>query len=262
MMGHGMEIQRDCTVTADKDIMEAVTDYFELSLRTQKLCTSLRQFVKKSRDDQIIIDRALVVINEGQILLSEQECKEIMEELRIVRGEVICVEEFESVYNSHAEMQRKLGIVQTSVDKKIKGQKLMKGWSIAELSVVEKLSNVQCVEKGLQDVCEGNSWLKSQLVLVEDMNLGTFVSCKDVETMRVLVDLLHCELGRTAKSIEFGERHGDSFSLLLCMQDLRNKQPQFLKHLEGFERQAYDCNANISKARAVVLQKLITCLIH
>ncbi|GLJ39971.1 hypothetical protein SUGI_0817720 [Cryptomeria japonica] len=141
-------------------------------------------------------------------------------------------------------------MVQTNMFRKMKSYKMvMKGWSIAA-ALIKRLSKL-CVKHGLQTVsCERDIWLKSQFLLAEAMNLGTFMSCKDVETMRVLINRLHGEFDRTTKSIEFGERHGDSYALLLSLQDLRNRELEFLKLLEDLERQIYVCNATISKTNA------------
>ncbi|GLJ15364.1 hypothetical protein SUGI_0252050 [Cryptomeria japonica] len=259
-MGHGGLIVRENFVGANRELMGLVEDYFELSLRTQNLFTSLQGFVRKARDNQIVIARVLTR-NEGKVLLSEQDCRGITEELRIVKGELICVEKLQNVYRRHAEMQTQLGIAKTKVGRNFKNyNRLMKGWSIMA-ALVKRLSTLY-VEPLLENVCEEDGWLKSvgrcrsQFLLVEAMNSGTFMGCKEVETMRVFVDRFHCELGRTAKSIEFGERYGDSCALLVCLQDLRNRQPEFLKLLEDFERQTYVCNASISKAQALVSQRL------
>ncbi|KAL0386980.1 UNVERIFIED_CONTAM: hypothetical protein Sradi_2579800 [Sesamum radiatum] len=98
--------------------------------------------------------------------------------------------------------------------------------------------------------------VKGQKEIVNCMNVGTYVTIKDLDSIRVLIDRLEIEIESLLKNAEFAVINGDE-AVRVGVDEIRKKLDVFMKNIEELGVQADNCSRDIRRARTVILQRII-----
>jgi hypothetical protein len=97
--------------------------------------------------------------------------------------------------------------------------------------------------------------LKEQKVLVNAIQVGTFITIKDMESIRVLVNKLEIEIKSLLHHADFAIREEDVVKLVI--DELKKKMAVFMETFEDLAAQAHRCNRDIIRGRTMISQRII-----
>ncbi|OIT04709.1 PREDICTED: UPF0496 protein At4g34320-like [Nicotiana attenuata] len=264
-----------------RELFELVEEYFDNSLKTLDFLAALEKCLKRARDSQLLILVALQQFEE-ESGVEGNSYKKTLEELKNFKaaGEPFTEEFFQifqSVYMQQMLMLEKLQLKKHKLDKRLK---YIHAWrkvsnvifaatfaAVIICSVVATVITVPAVASALAAVPFGSmgKWidsflekyedvLKGQKELINTMYVGTFITIKDLDTIRVLIDRLEIEVDSLLKNVDFAI---DEQAVKLGIEEIRKKLDVFMKNVEDLGVQADVCSRDIRRARTVILQRII-----
>ncbi|XP_057782971.1 UPF0496 protein At4g34320-like [Salvia miltiorrhiza] len=278
-----LECKKD--IWKNQELFDLVEDYFDNSLKTLDFCAALEKCLKRARDSQLLILLALNQFEEedqgGEIRYSKT-----LEELRNFKdaGDPFTDEffqMFQSVYQQQTHMLEKLQSKKHKLDKKLKyihsWRKLSSIIFAATFAAVLICSVVAAamaappvaaalaaatsiplwsMGKWIDSVMKGyESAMKGQKEMVNCMSVGTFVTIKDLDSIRVLIDRLEMEMESVMGAAEFAMMNEEA--VRVGIEEIKKKLDVFMKNVEELGAQADNCSRDIRKARTVILQRII-----
>ncbi|CAI0554571.1 unnamed protein product [Linum tenue] len=269
-----LDCKRD--VWKDDDLFELVEEYFDNSIKTMDFCAVLENCLKRARNSQLLIH---VAVN---------QFAKTLDELKMFKdAENPFTEEFfnlfQLVYRQQISMLEKLQRRKSKLDKKIKS---MKKWrmvtnvlfvsafvsvlvfsvvaaAIAAPPVITALAGALAVPIGSIGKWCNNLWnkymqaLKGQKELVSFMQVGTFITIKDMDTIRVLVGKLEVEIEGLVQNTEFALQDEGGVAVKLVIDEIKKKLAMFNETIDALGEHTHKCSRDISQARTVILQRII-----
>ncbi|KAM7251847.1 hypothetical protein ACFE04_023730 [Oxalis oulophora] len=281
-----LESQKD--IWNNNDLFGFVEEYLENSLKTLEFCTSLENCLKRAQNNQRIIQWAVKSFEEekssggGKYFKTVEEFKKFKEAGDPFTKEFFHL--FQLVYTQQVSMLDKLQKRKRKFDRKLKN---LKSWrkisnvlfvsafvavlifsvvaaAIAAPPVITALAGALAVPIGSVGKWCNQLWkkteieLKGQRDLVLNMWTGTFITIKDMDTIRVLVGKLEIEMESLMLNTDFalGE-DGDEEAVRLAIDEIKKKLDGFGESIELLIKRADKCSRDITYARTVILQKII-----
>jgi len=280
-----LDCKRD--IWGNKDLFALVNDYFDNSLQTLEFCNSLEKCLRRARENQVMVKSVITYFEEEvQNGLEGGTCVKTLQELRNFKdaGDPFTEEFyllFQSVYTQQATMLKKLQIRKRKLDKKLKS---LKSWkrvsnaiflaafvsvlifsvvaaSIAAPPVVTALAAALVVPLGsvgkwCNSLFKGyEKAIKGQREVVSSMQLGTYISLKDLDNIRVLTNKLELQLESLLQNADFALKNEDVIKL--AIDEIKKNIETFSETLETLSTNADKCSRQIRKARTVVIQNII-----
>jgi hypothetical protein len=271
------------------ELFDLVEDYFESSLQTLDFCTALDKCLKRARDSQLLLHVALQRFDDEEqnaAAAPSARYERTQHELRQFKaaGDPFTEEffvAFQAVYRQQLTMLEKLQQRKHRLDKKVKA---IKAWrrvssiifattfaavlicsvvaaAIAAPPVAAALAAAASVPVGsmgkwIDSLLKGyQDALRGQKEVVSSMQVGTFISIKDLDGIRVLINRVEMEISSMIHCIEFSER--DEEAVKFGIEEIKKKLESFMKSVEDLGEQADRCSRDIRRARTVVLQRII-----
>ncbi|KAL5063849.1 hypothetical protein RYX36_025586 [Vicia faba] len=280
-----LDCKRD--IWGNKDLFSLVNDYFDNSMQTLEFCNSLEKCLRRARENQVIVKSVITFFEEEvQNGLEGGTCVKTLQELKNFKdaGDPFTEEFyllFQSVYTQQATMLKKLQIKKRKLDKKMKS---LKSWkrvsnaiflaafvsmlifsvvaaSIAAPPVVTALAAALVVPLGsigkwCNSLFKGyEKALKGQREVVDSMQLGTYISLKDLDNIQVLTNKLELQLESLLENADFALKNEDVIKL--AIDEIKKNIETFSETLETLSANADKCSRHIRKARTVVIQNII-----
>ncbi|VFQ65818.1 unnamed protein product [Cuscuta campestris] len=270
----------------NQELFELVEEYFENSLKTLDFCVSLEKCLKRARDSQLLIQVALQQFQEE----SEGDNKDnkytkTLEELHNFRafGNPFTEEFFQifqSVYMHQVLMLEKLQSKKNKLDKKLK---YIHAWrkvssmifaaalaavlicsvvaaAIAAPPVAAALAAASSIPigsmgkwidsflKNYEDI------IKGQKEIINSMQVGSYVTIKDLDTIRVLIDRLEIQIESILNNVDISINEE---AVKIGVTEIKKNLDVFMKNVEDLGVQADVCSRDIRRARTVILQRII-----
>ncbi|XP_061369791.1 UPF0496 protein At2g18630-like [Gastrolobium bilobum] len=279
----------DCKkdIWGNKDLFSLVNDYFENSLKTLEFCNSLEKCLRRARENQVIIKSVITYFEEEvQNGVEGMAYVKTLQELKNFKdaGDPFTEEFyllFQSVYTQQASMLQKLQIRKRKLDKKLKSLKTWKrvssaifvaafvsvlifsvvAASVAAPPVVTALAAalavpIGSVGKWCNSLFKGyEKALKGQREVISSMQVGTYITLKDLDNIRVLTNKLEVELESLLHNAEFALRNEDVIKI--AIDDIKKKIETFSETIDTLSAHADKCSRQIRRARTVVIQNII-----
>ncbi|VFQ72150.1 unnamed protein product [Cuscuta campestris] len=272
-----LECKKD--IWRNQELFELVEEYFDNSLKTLDFCAELEKCLKRARDRQLLV----------QVGISSDRNEEALEELKSFReaGDPFSEEFFQifhSVYRHQVLMLEKLQSRKRNLDKRLKR---IRSWrkvsgiifaaafasvlicsvvaaAVAAPPVAGALAAAASIPLGSMgkwvDSLLGNyeSAVQWQKETVSGMQAGTFVSIKDLDTIRVLIDRVEVEMKSEAERVDFAiNGGGGGGGVKVAIEEIKKKVDVLGKKIEELGKQADVCSRDIRRARTVILQRII-----
>ncbi|XP_068336638.1 UPF0496 protein At4g34320-like [Pyrus communis] len=281
-----LECKKD--IWKSKEMFSLVEEYFENSLQTLDFCTSLEQCLKRALNNQLIIQAAVKQFEEEVGAGADGNgCARTLKELRAFKaaGDPFTDEFFilfQAVYKNQASMFEKLQLRKRKLDKKLKSVKAWRRVSnvifvatfisvlvfsvvaaaIAAPPLVTALAGALAVPIGSVGKWCNMLWnnyergLKGQREMISSMQIGTFVTLKDLDSIRVLVDKFEIGIESLLQNADFAIRE-EGVAVKLVIDEIKKKLDVFVETIDNLSQHADKCSQNIRKARTVILQRII-----
>ncbi|KAI4330636.1 hypothetical protein MLD38_028906 [Melastoma candidum] len=281
-----LECKKD--IWNNQDLFALVEDYFDNSLQTLDFCTALEKCLKRASDSQLILQFAIRQFEEEE-LGRTQGTKYIktLGELRNFKaaGDPFTEEFFtifQSVYKQQTVMLERLKVRCGKLDRKLKHAKVWRrvtnvifvaafvsvlivsvvAAAIALPQVVTALAHelpapIRSVGKWCDSLWKNyQEALKGQRELVASMQMGTYVTLKDMDSIRTLVSRLEIEIESATRKVDFA-MGDDEEALKFFMGEIKKKLMVFVESVDGLGEYADQCSQEIRRARMVVLQRIV-----
>eukprot|EP01018_Ginkgo_biloba_P031885 Gb_12693 [translate_table: standard] len=97
--------------------------------------------------------------------------------------------------------------------------------------------------------------IKGQREVISAMHAGTFVTIKDLDNIRVLVDRLEMEIVSILSNVDFCMEY--QTAVQIGIEEIKRKQESFMNNMEDLGEHVDHCSRDIRLARTVVLQRII-----
>ncbi|KAB5561297.1 hypothetical protein DKX38_006254 [Salix brachista] len=277
-----LECKRD--IWKNQELFELVEEYFENSLQTLDFCAALEKCLKRARDRQLMILVALQQFEE-ESEAGGREYVRTLEELKNFKaaGDPFTDEFFrifQSVYGQQIMMLEKLQLRKNKLDKKLRcthaWRKVSNIIFVATFATVlicsvvaaamtappvaAALAAASTIPLGSMGRWIDSLWknyenaLKGQKQVISTMQAGTYVAIKDLDSIRVLIDLLEIEIEALMRTTDFAIEHE---TVKVATEEIKKKLGVFMKNVEDLGVQADTCSRDIRRARTVVLQRII-----
>ncbi|KAK4405248.1 hypothetical protein Sango_0531300 [Sesamum angolense] len=277
----------DCKkdIWKNQELFDLVEDYFENSLKTLDFCAALEKCLKRARDSQLLIHVALQQFEEEED--GNEKYSKTLEELKSFKDAGDPFTEdffqiFQSVYMQQMLMLEKLQLKKNKLDKKLryihawrKVSSIIFAATFAAVLICSVVAAAMAAPPVAAALAAATSiplgsmgkWIdsllknyenavKGQKEIVNCMNVGTYVTIKDLDSIRVLIDRLEIEIESLLKNAEFAVINGDE-AVRVGVNEIRKKLDVFMKNIEELGVQADNCSRDIRKARTVILQRII-----
>lgn len=271
----------------NEDLSSLADDFFENSLLTLDFCNELEKCLRRTRDKQVIIKSALAYF--------EKEVDDGVEGVRYVKtlqqlkkfkdaGDPFTEEFhslFQSVYAKQLSMFEKLQLKKRKIDKKLKSLKTWRRVSnaifvaafisvlifsvvaaaIAAPPVVTALAGalavpIGSVGKWCNSLFKGyEKALKGQREVLSSMQVGTYITLKDLDSIRVLINKLEIEIESMLQNAVFALRDEDAVGI--AIDEIKKKMDLFTETIENLSEHADRCSQEVRRARTVVIQRII-----
>ncbi|XP_022947183.1 UPF0496 protein At4g34320-like [Cucurbita moschata] len=268
-----------------QEVFELVEDYFENSLQTLDFCTALENCLKRARDSQLLILMALRQFEEEETHVGRNRFVKTLQELRNFKASADPFTQeffniFHSVYKQQMVMLEKLQQKKNKLDKKLKSINTWRKLSsmifaatfaavlicsvvatvIAAPPVTAALSAASSIPLGSMGKWIDSLWrsyenaLKGQKEVISSMQVGTYIAIKDMDNIRVLVGKVETEMEGMLEKAEFAI---EEEAVKVGVEEMKKKLDVFMKSVEDLGVQADLCSKDITRARTVVLQRII-----
>ncbi|KAM7264443.1 hypothetical protein ACFE04_002126 [Oxalis oulophora] len=284
-----LESQKD--IWNNNQVFDLVEEYLDNSLKTLEFCNSLENCLKRAQNNQRIVQWAVKRFEEEFNTKTEDSgmkyVKTVEELKRFKQAGDPFTEEFftlfQLVYTQQVSMLDKLQKRKRKFDKKLKSLKTWRKISnvlfvsafvavlifsvvaaaIAAPPVVTALAGALSVPIGsvgkwcqqLWNRCEKE--LKGQSDLVLNMWTGTYITIKDLDTIRVSVGKLESKMESFIQNADFALGVRDEEAVILVMGEIKKNLDGFVESIEVLIKRANNCSRDITLARTVILQKII-----
>ncbi|KAH6811869.1 transmembrane protein [Perilla frutescens var. frutescens] len=275
----------DCKkdIWKNQELFDLVEEYFENSLKTLDFCAALEKCLKRARDRQLLIMLALHQFEEEE----EEDDRHDDEDNQLKNfkeaGDPFTedfFQMFQSVYQQQLQMLEKLQSKKNKLDKKLK---YIQAWrkvssiifaatfaavlicsvvaaAMAAPPVAAALAAATSIPLGSMGkwidslMKDYENALKGQKEMVNCMNVGTFITIKDLDSIRVLIDRLEIEIESLLAAAEFAISED---AVKVGIEEIKKKLVVFMNNIEELGVQADNCSRDIRKARTVILQRII-----
>lgn len=281
-----LECKKD--IWKNDELFSLVEDYFESSIQTLDFCTALGNCLKRARNSQVIIQLAVKQFEEEVGLqdgVLETRFTKTLEDLNKFKeaGNPFTDEFFklfQSVYVQQVKMLGKLQAQKRKLDKKLKS---LGTWrkvtnvlfvaafvsvlifsvvaaAVAAPPVVTALAGALTVPIGTMGKWCNYLWrryekeVQRQKELLNSLYLGTYITVKDMDNIRLLVNKLEIEIESMLQKAEFANRED---AVRLAIDEIKKKLDVFMETIEDLGRHADKCSRGIRRARTVILQRII-----
>ncbi|XP_073030404.1 UPF0496 protein At4g34320-like [Primulina eburnea] len=278
----------DCKkdVWKSKELFELVEEYFENSLMTLDFCSALEKCLKRARDSQLMIHVALQRFEEeGYGVEGKETYAKILEDLRVFRdiGDPFTEEffrDFESVHRQQMLMLQRLQLKKNKLDKKMKSihsWRKVSGIIFAATFAAVLICSVVAAAMAAPPVAAAlaaatsiplgsmGKWIdsllknyenvvKGQKEMINSMSVGTYVTIKDLDNIRVLISKLEIDIESLFKNFDFAMNEE---VVKVGVDEIKKKLVVFMKNVDELGAQADNCSRDIRKARTVILQRII-----
>ncbi|CDO97084.1 unnamed protein product [Coffea canephora] len=277
-----LECKQD--IWKNQELFELVEEYFENSLKTLDFCAALEKCLKRARDSQLLIMVALQQFEEEDGVEGNRYNR-TLDELKNFKaaGDPFTEEFFEifqSVYRQQILMLEKLQMRKSKLDKKLKyihaWRKLSSIIFVATFAAVLICSVVAAamaappvaaalaaatsiplgsMGKWIDSLLQSyENAVKGQKEIMSSIHVGTYVTIKDLDNIRVLIDRLEIDIESLLANVDFAISED---AVKLGIEEIRKKLDVFMKNVEDLGVQADVCSRDIRRARTVVLQRII-----
>nr|GMC78369.1 UPF0496 protein At4g34320-like [Ipomoea batatas] len=278
-----LECKKD--IWRNQELFELVEEYFENSLKSLDFCAALEKCLKRAHESQVLIRLALKEFEEESVVDGVKKYERTLEELKGFRaaGNPFTEEFFEifqSVYVQQALMLEKLQTRKKKLDKKLryihawrKVSSMMFAAALAAVlicSVVTAAISSPTVAGALAaataiPIGSMGKWIdsllknyedaiKGQKEIISSMQVGTYITIKDLDTIKVLADRLELEIKSLLNTTGFAINEA---AVKVAIEEIRKKLDFFMKNVEDLGVQADNCSRDIRRARTVILQRII-----
>ncbi|KAK4424157.1 hypothetical protein Salat_1609100 [Sesamum alatum] len=277
----------DCKkdIWKNQELFDLVEDYFENSLKTLDFCAALEKCLKRARDSQLLIHVALQQFEEEDN--GNEKYSKTLEELKSFKdaGDPFTEEFFQifqSVYMQQMMMLEKLQLKKNKLDKKLryihawrKVSSIIFAATFAAVLICSVVAAAMAAPPVAAALAAATSiplgsmgkWIdsllknyenavKGQKEIVNCMNVGTYVTIKDLDSIRVLIDRLEIEIESLLENAEFAMINGEE-AVRVGVEEIKKKLDVFMKNIEELGAQADNCSRDIRRARTVILQRII-----
>ncbi|POO02599.1 hypothetical protein TorRG33x02_015830 [Trema orientale] len=271
----------------NQEMFSLVEQYFDNSIQTLDFCSALEKCLKRTTGNQLIIRAAVRKFEE--VL----ECgsngggfeKTLQELARFKAAGDPFTEEFfalfQTVFKQQVAMLEKLQQKKRKIDKKLKSLKTWRKVSnvifvatfvsvlifsvvaaaIAAPPVVTALLGALAVPIGSVGKWCNTLWnrygnvVKGQREIISSMQVGTFVTLRDLESIRSLVNKLEIQIESLMHDAEFALTQDDALKIII--DDIKKKLEVFTETTESLTQQNSKCIEEITMARRVITQRII-----
>ncbi|XP_030513372.1 UPF0496 protein 1-like [Rhodamnia argentea] len=279
-----LECKKD--IWNNQELFDLVEDYFENSLQTLDFCTALEKCLKRARDSQLIIQFAIQQFEVVEDGIEGNKYAKTLEELQKFRaaGDPFTEEFFiifQSVYKQQVAMLEKLQVRKKKLDKKLKSTKTWMRVSnvifvaafvsalifsvvaaaVAAPPVITALASAITVPIGSVGKWCDSLWknyqsaLKGQRELISSMQVGTYITIKDMDSIRVLINKLEVEIESLMQNADFASSEDEAVKF--AIGEIKKRLEIFMEKVEDLGVHADKCSREIRRARTVVLQRII-----
>ena len=281
-----LDCQKD--VWKNREMFSLVEMYFDNSQKTLEFCTALENCLKRTRDNQLMMIQLAVSHFEEEVGdgVDGEKYVKTLQELRKFKaaGDPFTegfFELFQSVYNQHLLMFSKLQQRKGTLDKKLKS---VKTWSrvsnvifvsafvsvlifsvvaaaMAAPPVVTALAAALAVPMGPVGKWCNSLWkryetaLKGEREVISIMQVGSFVTMKDLESIRVLVSKVEIKVESLMQNADFALREEEMVKL--AMDEIKKKLEEFMDDIQKLSQHGDKCSQEITRARTVLLRKIM-----
>ena len=94
-----------------------------------------------------------------------------------------------------------------------------------------------------------------QREVVSSMQIGTYISLKDLDNIRVLINKLELVLESLLQNADFAIKNEDVMKF--AIDEIKKKIETFSETMESLSAHADKCSRQIRRARTVVIQNII-----
>ncbi|KAL8540275.1 hypothetical protein ACS0TY_001751 [Phlomoides rotata] len=275
-----LECKKD--VWKNQELFELVEEYFENSLKTLDFCTSLDKCLKRIRDQQLLIQIALQRDDEEE---GNERYSKTLEELNKFKdaGGTFSddfIKAFQSLHRHQTVMLEKLQKKKKKLDKKLKHihawrrvSSIIFAATLAAVLISSVVAAavaappVAAVLAGATSIPLGSmgKWvdslmakyekvIKRQKDMINSMSVGTYITIKDLDNIRVLIDRLEMEIKGLWKTAELGVKEE---AVEIAIDEIKKKLDVFMKIVEELGVQADNVSRDTRRARTVILQRII-----
>ncbi|KAL3814159.1 hypothetical protein ACJIZ3_015427 [Penstemon smallii] len=277
----------DCKkdIWKNQELFELVEEYFENSLKTLDFCAALEKCLKRARDSQLLIHVALQQFEEEDGIEGNERYSKTLEELRIFKdaGDPFTEEFFQifqSVYRQQMLMLERLQMRKNKLDKKLKNihswrkvSSIIFAATFAAVLICSVVAAAMAAPPVAAALAAATSiplgsmgkWIdsllknyenavKGQKEIINCMNVGTYVTIKDLDNIRVLIDRLEIDIESLLKNAEFAVNEE---AVKVGVEEIKKIMDVFMKKIEELGAQADNCSRDIRRARTVILQRII-----
>ncbi|GAB2255312.1 hypothetical protein Droror1_Dr00009090 [Drosera rotundifolia] len=273
----------------NKDVLDLVNDYFDYSIQTLDFFAALDRCLKKAADRQLILRVALLHFEEESKAdgdVSPRYARTI-EELRNFKdaGDPFTEEFFalfRSVYDQQMRMFEKLTDKKNKLDKKLKRVRVYRKVSnfifiaafvgviicsaVAAAIAAPHLVAALAASAASAPLATVGTWLdklwkkyeddlKGQRDLIGVMHVGTCVSISDLDSISRLVDRLEVRIESLLQNVDLVYKHEDAVTLVI--EEIKKKVDVFNEEIEQLIKHAEKYRLDVSRARTVILNKII-----
>ncbi|KAJ7944341.1 UPF0496 protein [Quillaja saponaria] len=280
-----LECKKD--IWNNQDLFSLVEDYFEFSIQTLDFCTALDKCLRHTRDGQLLLQIALNYFKEEYEASTEgtKYAKTLQELKRYKEAGDPFTEEFfvifQSVYKQQLGMLEKLLLRKRKLDKKLKSLKTWRRVSnvifvaafvsalifsvvaaaVAAPPVITALAGALAVPIGSVGKWCHSLWksyenaVKGQREVISSMQVGTYVTLKDLDSLRVLVNKLEIVIESLLHNAEFALTEEEGVKL--AMDEIEKKLEVFTETIENLTQHAEKFSRDVRRARTVVVRRII-----
>ncbi|XP_057419843.1 UPF0496 protein At4g34320-like [Lotus japonicus] len=279
----------DCKkdIWGNKELFALVNDYFDNSLQTLEFCNSLEKCLRRARENQVIVKSVITYFDEelqngvevGAYVKTLQELKNFKDAGDPFTEDFYSL--FQSTYTQQALMLQKLQIRKRKLDKKFKSLKTWKrvsnaifvaafvsvlifsvvAASVAAPPVVTALAAAMAVPIGsVGKWCNSlfkryKKALMKQREVISSMQVGTYISLKDLDNIRVLTNKLELQLESLLQNADFALRNEDVIKI--AIDEIKKNIETFSETMDTLSAHADKCSRQIRRARTVVIQNIV-----
>lgn len=281
----------------NKDLTCLVNAYFDSSIKTLDFCNAVDNCVKRARIGQMLLQFALKQFemessgnNKSVEPGTTNKYAKTLEELNKFKasadpfdGDFFML--FESVYEKQVMLLEILHKQKRKLDKKLKNIKHWKKISnvvfvtafvsvlifsvvaaaVAAPPVVTAVAAALAVPIGSIGKWCNHLWkkyetaVKGQKDIVLSMRIGAYVTMKDMDNIRVLIDKLKIEMESMMQKVDFAlKEKEEEVAVRLSMHEISKKFDVFTERIEEVGENATKCSKNITLARTIVLRHILS----
>nr|XP_043634278.1 UPF0496 protein At4g34320-like [Erigeron canadensis] len=274
-----LECKKD--IWENDQLFSLVQDYFDISILTIDLCTSLNNCLKNARSSLSFLQ---IVINKYEANTTSTVLEEFKEFKALdgpFSGEFF--ELFQQVYKKQVTMLKKLQTQKGKVDKKLKSMKTWRRLSnvlfvatfstvlicsvvaaaVAAPPLVTALAAAVAVPLGSMGKWVNSLWKKyehefrDQREMISAMQVGNYIVIKDLDNIKALVDKLGDEMKGMMGNVDFAVTEEEQEAVGMVVDEMKITMNVFAKTIEDLSEHSDKCIRDVRRARTMILQRII-----